>query len=83
MDYSLSFIGVMVSMFFVDICWAKYFLYVSQRKPFASAAWGSMIMVFGAFTTISYIEDKTLLVPAIIGGFAGTYLTVLKESKKD
>jgi hypothetical protein len=82
MTYTLTFIGVMISMFLVDICWAKYFIYVSEKKPFQSAVWGCLIMIFGAFTTINYVEDRSLLIAAIIGGFAGTYTAVYKEARK-
>lgn len=81
-EYLLKFIGVMISMFLVDICWAKYFIYVGKHKPLQSASWGGLIMIFGAFTTINYVEDRTLLVAAVIGGFIGTYLTVYREAKK-
>lgn len=77
--YALKFIGVMVSMFLVDICWAKYFLWVGKHNPLRSAMWGSLILVFGAFTTINYVDDKSLLLAAIIGGFLGTYYAVNKE----
>jgi len=80
--YALKFIGVVISMFLVDVCWAKYFIYVGKHDPIRSATWGSMIMLFGAFTTINYVGDKSLLIAAIIGSFFGTYLTVLSEKKK-
>lgn len=82
MMYILKFFGVMLSMFLVDICWAKYFIFVGKHKAFPAAFWGSMIMIFGAFTTINYVDDRTLLIPAFIGGFIGTYLTVHREAKK-
>jgi len=80
--YILKFIGVMVAMIMVDFCWAKYFIYVAKHKPFLSALWGSVIILFGAFTTINYVEDRTLLIAAFLGGFIGTYTAVLIEKKK-
>jgi hypothetical protein len=82
MTYILTFTGVFISMFLVDICWAKYFIYVSKNNPLKAATWGSMILLFGAFTTMNYIEDKTLLIAAVLGGFFGTYFTVYREKKK-
>ena len=79
MMYILKFLGVMLSMFLVDICWAKYFLWVNKHHPLRAATWGSLILVFGAFTTINYVDDKTLLIAAVIGGFAGSYYAVNKE----
>jgi hypothetical protein len=77
--YILKFIGVMLSMFLVDICWAKYFIWVGKKHPLKSAMWGSSILLFGAFTTINYVEDRTLLIAAIIGAFCGTYYAVKFE----
>ena len=69
----------MIAIFMVDICWAKYFLHVAKHNPLSSASWGSFILVFGAFVTIEYVHDKTLIIPAFIGGFIGTYITVYRE----
>ena len=41
-----------------------------------------MIMVLGSFTTINYVGDKTLLIAAWIGSFAGTYYAISREKKK-
>jgi hypothetical protein len=81
MIYLFKFIGVMLSMFLVDICWTKYFIWVGKKHPINSATWGSLILLFGAFTTINYVEDRTLLLAAIIGGFCGTYYAVKNEPK--
>ena len=80
--YVGKFMGVVLSIFVVDICWAKYFIYVSKHKPLPAALWGASILVFGAFATIEYVNDKTLIVAAFIGGFLGTYLTVWLEKRK-
>ena len=82
MTYVLSFVGVFTSMFLVDLCWTKYFIYISKHNPLKAASWGSMILLFGAFTTMNYIEDRSLLIAAALGGFVGTYFTVLREKKK-
>jgi hypothetical protein len=82
MLYILKFLGVFFSMFLVDLCWAKYFIYVGKHKALPAATWGSLIMIFGAFTTINYVEDRSLLIAAVIGGFTGTYVVVQREAKK-
>ena len=80
--YYAKFIAVMLAIFMVDICWAKYFIYVAKHKPFPAATWGSTILVFGAFVTIEYVHDKSLIIAAFIGGFFGTFLTVWRERNK-
>lgn len=80
--YILKFIGVITSMFLVDICWARYFIYVGKHNPLLAAFWGTSILLLGSFTTINYVSDKTLLIAAIIGSFCGTFWVVNKEKQK-
>ena len=78
--YTLQFIGVMTSMILADISWTYYFIKVEERKSLSAGIWSALIVVFGIFTTINYVEDRSLVVAAIIGAFAGTFLAV--EIKK-
>lgn len=78
--YILQFIGVMTSMILADVSWTYYFIKVEERKSLSAGIWSALIVVFGIFTTINYVEDRSLVVAAIIGAFAGTFLAV--EIKK-
>jgi hypothetical protein len=70
-------------MFLADICWAYYFIKIDERKSAAAGMWAVLIYMFGAFTVTSYMQDKTLIVAAMIGSFLGTYLTVEYKKKKE
>lgn len=83
MIYALQFLSVMVSMVLADICWALYFIKVSERKSVPAGLWGSAIIVFGAFTTVNYVSDHTLMIAAIIGSFIGTWATVEYKKRKE
>lgn len=91
MIYLLKFLGVMLSMILADICWTYYFIKVTEKKAIGAGIWGSLVLVFASFTTINYVEDRTLLVAAILGSFIGTAGTVWfknwhetkKSEKKD
>ena len=83
MSYLLEFISVAVCMFLADICWAYYFIKIDERKSAAAGMWAVLIYMFGAFTVTSYMQDKTLIVAAMIGSFLGTYLTVEYKKKKE
>ena len=72
----------MIAMILVDICWAKYFIYVAKHKPFLASAWGSSILLLGAISTINYVNDKTFLIAASLGSFIGTYWAVNREKTK-
>lgn len=79
MSFILKFIIVLIAVGLADMCWAKYMMYVADKKAFKAALWGTMIMVFGMVSIISYMEDKRLIPAALIGGFFGTYFTVKKQ----
>jgi len=82
-NYILSFIGVMLAMFFADICWAYYFIKIEERQSLSAGAWAVLIYMFGAFTVTSYMSDKSLIIAAMIGSFFGTYLTVEYKKRKE
>jgi peptidoglycan biosynthesis protein MviN/MurJ (putative lipid II flippase) len=73
----------MISMILADICWAYYFIKIEERKSISAGIWASLIYIFGAFTVTSYINDKTLIIAAIIGSFVGTSLTVEYKKRKE
>ena len=81
--FILKFIAVTLSMILADVCWTMYFIEVDKRKPIASGIWGSAIILFGAFTTVHYVNDHRLLVAAVIGSFIGTAGTVYYKKKKE
>lgn len=83
MSYVLQFLGVLTAMFLADVCWAYYFIKIDERKSVAAGIWAVLIYMFGAFTVTSYMEDKTLIVAAMIGSFLGTYCTIEYKKKKE
>ena len=82
MSYILAFLGVMVAMIVADVCWTYYFIKVEERKAIAAGIWSSLITISGSFITTSYVEDKSLIVAAVIGAFIGTAGTVYFKKKK-
>jgi hypothetical protein len=79
--FMLNFLLVFAATTCADICWTKYMLEVQKKRAFLAASWSAAIIAMGAFTLISYLSDRWLLVAAILGSFTGTYFTVKKESK--
>jgi len=82
MEFAIKFILVMLSMVLADICWTMYFIEVDKRRPIPAGIWSSAILLFGAVTTVHYVNDHRLLVAAIIGAFIGTAGTVYFKNKK-
>ena len=83
MPYRLQFILVFIAMAIADVCWTYYFIKIDERKSVAAGFWGSAIYLCGAFGVLSYTQDKTLIIAAILGLFVGTYLTVEYKKKKE
>ena len=60
----------------VDSIWAYYIIATAEKRAFKSAIMSGIILASGAFLTLSYLEDQTYLISAILGGMLGTYYTV-------
>jgi len=83
MPYLLKFLLVTLAMIIADVCWTFYFLKVEERKVLASGIWSALIIVGSAFTTTSYVEDKSLIPAAVLGAFIGTAGTVWYKKKTE
>jgi hypothetical protein len=81
--YIAKFFGVMIAMILADICWTYYFIKVDERKSLAAGLWSALIIVFGMFSVINYVDDKTLTIAAIIGAFIGTAGAVEMKRRKE
>jgi hypothetical protein len=83
MSYILHFILVFIAMALADVCWTYYFIKIEERKSVAAGIWGSAIYICGVFGVLSYTEDRTLIIPAVLGAFVGTYLTIEYKKRKE
>ena len=83
MTYAITFLGVALTLFLADVCWALYFIKIEERNSLMSGVYGSLIYLFGAFAVTQYTEDKSFIIAAVIGAFFGTYVTVEWKRKKD
>jgi hypothetical protein len=82
LPYYVRCILTFLSAFVSDICWTFYFLKVSQHKAIASGLWAVATIALGAFVTISFIDDRTLIIPSLLGAFLGTAMTVQYHKMK-
>ena len=79
----MSFAGVFVAMFITDVCWTFYLLKVEERKSVQAGAWASVLYLFGAFVVSSYVNDKSLILAAVLGSFFGTYVTIEWKKRQE
>lgn len=74
MDYVLVFFAAMAT----DWLWATYIAQTAAKNAIKAALWSGVLMLVGAYVTLSYLEDWRMLIPAVIGGMIGTYISVKK-----
>jgi len=79
----MMYLLVFLAMVLADICWAYYFISIEQRKSILAGLWGSAIYIFGAFTVTHYINDIKYLIPAVLGSFVGTMISVEYKKRKE
>lgn len=70
-------LAVFLAVALADAAWSLYMLAVAAHRPFAAAGYSAGIVVMGAFVTVAYVKDRRYLLPAALGAFVGTYLSVL------
>ena len=75
-----QYIIVFFMMMITDYFWGAYIKSVANHQAIRSSLFGALIMLCGAFTAISYISNHWALIPAVLGGMIGTYISV-KYSK--
>ena len=73
----------MLAMILADVCWTYYFIKVEERNSLSAGIWSSLIIVFGMFSVINYVDDRSLTLAAIIGAFIGTYIAVELKKRKE
>ena len=69
-----AYIFTFVCMFFTDIVYTQLLKSVQNDRPFAASIWASLITFLGGVAVINYTTDNTMIIPAILGAFVGTYV---------
>lgn len=67
----------------VDILYVYYTLYVTRLRPVAAANISVTIYLIAIFGVINYVSNYLYVIPISIGAWAGTYVTVEWERRKD
>jgi len=82
MELVFKFLMVFFATFILDWIWASYIIETSSKNSIKSSLLSGLIVLMGAFITLSYIEDKKMLIAAVAGGALGTFFCV-EKSKRD
>ena len=60
----------------LDSIWAEYIAAIRDRVPFRAGVFGALTVGLGAFNLSLIVTDWRFLLPAMLGAFTGTYLSV-------
>lgn len=72
----IKYILIFFALVLTDIVWALYIRWAAQGRALRAAISSILIYVIGAFTFGEFIKDTWILIPAGLGCFVGTYITI-------
>ena len=64
-----------------DVLWVFYIRRTSKGKAVSAAAFSSLIVLLGGLVVLAYVDNMWYLIPAAIGAFAGTIITIKLDIK--
>lgn len=76
MKKNIDYILVFLSVCAADALWAEYIQAVADNRALLAGLYSIFVYLAGAYAVTKYIENKKMLIPAILGAFIGTYITV-------
>jgi hypothetical protein len=76
MNFLFKSLLVFFAVAIVDVFWTRYFQATAEKKATQAGIFSSFIILFGAISTRAYVHDGWLIIPAALGAYLGTYLTV-------
>jgi hypothetical protein len=80
MNTPLLFVGVAVGLFVTDFIWTELVVAVNKKRALRASALAVAFQLISGFVIIAYVDQPVLLIAAAIGGFAGTYMSVMRQS---
>jgi hypothetical protein len=69
-------LAVFVLTALLDVVWTFYVQGLAEKKKWQAAGAAGLIVLFGAFNTVSIVDDPWLALPAACGAIVGTLIAV-------
>lgn len=69
-------VAVFLAVAVADWLWSQWIASVGDKHAVMAGAYSAAIVLVGAYVTCSYMKDRVYLIPAVLGAFVGTYLSV-------
>ena len=76
MKFWQQWLAAFFAMVALDLVFAPYIATVAAREAVAASAWAAAIALCNTFVVVSYVKDRRMVVPVVLGAFAGTWLAV-------
>ena len=61
---------------FSDILWVFYIRRTGEGKALSAAFFSSILVLVGGLVIVAYVGNQWYLIPAALGAFVGTILTI-------
>lgn len=59
-----------------DLVWADWAQAIQNKNASRASANAGLIILFGAYTTVQFVDNHWLIIPAVAGGALGTWWSV-------
>ncbi|MFA6407745.1 MAG: hypothetical protein WCV80_03515 [Candidatus Paceibacterota bacterium] len=59
-----------------DMLWAFYIRRTNDRKALSAALFSAVIVLSGGLIVVAYVENNWYLLPAAMGAFVGTFISI-------
>lgn len=79
----MKYIIVFLAVTLVDIIWALYIKAIAQNAVIRAGITATAIYILGEYAILAYTESPIYIIPATLGAFIGTILTVYWNKKED
>lgn len=76
MEFVSRSIACFVTAFVLDFVWALYIRRTNAGHAWSASWYAVLILLLGAFNTMSFMDNRWLLIPIALGGGIGTYVIV-------
>ena len=76
----ISYIITFLALFVTDFINALYIKAINQNNEIVASCWATVVTLAASVAIINYTKDNVMLIPALLGAFAGTY-SALKLKK--
>ena len=73
-------LGVFATVAVGDWVWTRYSMAVASRHAHHAAVFAVLIVLVGAVSTLAYVDNHLMILPAALGAWVGTFFTVRKHA---